>query len=354
MVRLASLALIPAAVIVDLFTPESWPFNRFLVGPPALAAASWSPAGTGTIGVAALATDIALTADKGSLGMPRAWLTMGMIALVTVVAMYASHVRQMGERTMADVRSVAEAAQRALVRPLPSRLGPTRMAAMYLAAAAQARIGGDFYEAQRTPHGIRLMIGDVRGKGLPAVEVASVMMSAFREAVHDAPDLPTLATRLETSIQRYSAQCGDVEERFATGLLAEIPEDGPVLRLLTCGHPPPLLLSGGTVRELEATAPSPPFNLAALLDDGYHVDVVPFGAGDSLLLYTDGVSEARNRDGVFYPLADRLRPLATAAPRALIDHLGADLLAYASDELNDDAAALAIHRPSDGTFARES
>ncbi|MCX4535051.1 serine/threonine-protein phosphatase [Streptomyces sp. NBC_00841] len=304
--------------------------------------------------MAALATDIALIADKGALGMPRAWLTMGTIALVTVVAMYASHVRQMGERTMADLRSVDEAAQRALVRPLPSRPGPTRMAAMYLAAAAQARIGGDFYEAQRAPYGIRLMIGDVRGKGLPAVDVASVMMSAFREAVHDAPDLPTLAARLETSIQRYAAQSGEVEERFATGLLAEIPEDGAVLRLLTCGHPPPLLLlSGGTVRELEATAPSPPFNLAALLGGGYHVDVVPFGTGDSLLLYTDGVSEARNRDGAFHPVADRIRPFATAAPRALIDHLGADLLAYASDEL-DDAAALVIHRTSDGTLARGS
>ncbi|MDX3771765.1 MULTISPECIES: PP2C family protein-serine/threonine phosphatase [unclassified Streptomyces] len=353
MVRLASLALIPAAVIVDLFTPNSWPFNRFLVGPPALAAACWSPAGTGAIGLAALVTDIAVTADKNSLGVPRAWLTMGMIALVTVVAMYASHVRELAERTMADLRSVAEAAQRALVRPLPSRLGPTRMAAMYLAAAAQARIGGDFYEAQRTPYGIRLMIGDVRGKGLPAVEAASVMMSAFREAVHDAPDLPALAARLEASIQRYSAQSGEVEERFATGLLAEFPEDGAVLRLLTCGHPPPLLLSGGTVRELEATAPSPPFNLAALLADGYHVDAVPFRAGDSLLLYTDGVSEARNSDGVFYPVADRMRPVATAAPRALIDHLGSDLLAYASDELNDDAAALVIHRTSDGTLTRE-
>ncbi|WP_328543228.1 MULTISPECIES: PP2C family protein-serine/threonine phosphatase [unclassified Streptomyces] len=115
-----------------------------------------------------------------------------------------------------------------------------------------------------------------------------------REAVHDAPDLPTLAARLEKSIQRYSAQSGDVEERFATGLLAEVPEDAAVLRLLTCGHPPPLLLSGGTVRELEATAASPPFNLSALLGDGDHVDVVPFRAGDSLLLYTDGVSEARN------------------------------------------------------------
>ncbi|MET7842861.1 PP2C family protein-serine/threonine phosphatase [Streptomyces sp. NPDC005356] len=133
-----------------------------------------------------------------------------------------------------------------------------------------------------------------------------------------------------------------------------VPEDAAVLRLLTCGHPPPLLLSGGTVRELEATAASPPFNLSGLLDDGYHVDVVPFRAGDSLLLYTDGVSEARDRDGVFYPLADRIRPIATAAPRTLIDHLGADLLAYASDELNDDAAVLVVHRTSDGTPARES
>ncbi|MFE2089274.1 hypothetical protein [Streptomyces sp. NPDC059460] len=69
-VRLASPALIPAAVIVDLFNPESWPFNRFLVGPPALAAASWSPAGTCTIGIAALATDIALIADKGGQSLP--------------------------------------------------------------------------------------------------------------------------------------------------------------------------------------------------------------------------------------------------------------------------------------------
>jgi hypothetical protein len=72
------------------------------------------------------------------------------------------------------------------------------------------------------------------------------------------------------------------------------------------------------------------------------------------LLYTDRVSEARNRDGVFYPLADRIRPMATAAPRTLIDHLGADLLGYASDELNDDAAVVVIHRTSDGTPARES
>ncbi|MFF1595710.1 PP2C family protein-serine/threonine phosphatase [Streptomyces sp. NPDC058286] len=345
-VRLAPLALLLAAVIIDVLTPSAWRFNRFLAGPPALAAATWGPVGTGVIGLLALAADIAMTGDYGALDQPWAWLTMAMIAVVTVAAMYASHVRQEHERTMADLRSVAEAAQRALVRPLPSRLGSTRLATMYLAAAAQARIGGDFYEAQRTPYGIRIMIGDVRGKGLPAVETAAVMMGAFREAAYDAPDLPTLATRLETSIRRSSAQTRskEGEERFATGLLAEIPEDGTVLRLLSCGHPPPLLISGGTVRELEATAPSPPFNLAVLLSDEYHVDTASFGAGDTLLLYTDGVSETRDRNGVFYPLAERIEPVAAASPGELIDHLGADLLAYASDNLVADAAVLVVRR----------
>ncbi|WP_328629605.1 serine/threonine-protein phosphatase [Streptomyces sp. NBC_00353] len=322
---MAPLALIALAVIFDQVTPANWPFNRFLEGAPALAAASWSPVGTGVIGGFTFAVDIALAADKGNLGVSRAWLTLGMIVLVTVAAVFASHVRQEREHILADLRSVAEPAQRELVRPLPSSLGSTRMATMYLAAAAEARIGGDFYEAQRTPYGVRIMIGDVRGKGLPAVEAAAVMMGAFREAAHDAPDLPALAARLETSIRRYAAQPSDVEECFATGLLAEMPENGTVLRLFSCGHPPPLLLSGGTVRELEATGPSPPFSLAALLHDEYHVDIAPFGAGDSLVLYTDGVSEARNRDDVFYAVAERIGTFATAAPDELVDRLGADL-----------------------------
>ncbi|MCX5317122.1 hypothetical protein [Streptomyces sp. NBC_00154] len=130
MVRMAPLALIALAVIFDQVTPANWPFNRFLEGAPALAAASWSPVGTGVIGAFAFAVNIALAADKGNLGMSRAWLTLGMIVLVTVAAVYASHVRQEWEHIMADLRSVAEAAQRALVRPLPSRLGSTRMATM--------------------------------------------------------------------------------------------------------------------------------------------------------------------------------------------------------------------------------
>ena len=85
------------------------------------------------------------------------------------------------------------------------------------------------------------------------------------------------------------------------------PDDEPVARLVNCGHPAPLLLRAGQVREAEPSAPSPPINLAWLVGGEYHVDVVPFAGGDTMLLYTDGVSEARDRTGAFYPLMRRLR-----------------------------------------------
>src|ERR1700722_15336377 len=78
------------------------------------------------------------------------------------------------ELQMANMTSVAEAAQRAVLRPLPEQLGPLKLGVVYLAAAAEARVGGDLYEVTHTEgHGIRLIIGDVRGKGLGAVEVAA-------------------------------------------------------------------------------------------------------------------------------------------------------------------------------------
>ncbi|MGW5171621.1 hypothetical protein ACWEQ1_30100 [Streptomyces nodosus] len=63
---------------------------------------------------------------------------------------------------MARVRSVAEAAQRALLRPLPDRLGPLHIACSYLAAGKDACIGGDLYAAARTGSRTRLIIGDLR------------------------------------------------------------------------------------------------------------------------------------------------------------------------------------------------
>jgi hypothetical protein len=173
------------------------------------------------------------------------------------------------------------------------------------------------------------------------------MLSSFRVHVHGAPDLPSLARQLETAMGQY---CGNVPdeaealERFITIVFVEIPAEEPIARLVNCGHPPPLLLHGGEVREVEPSAPSPPMNMAALLGDHYQVDAVPFTVGDRLLLYTDGVSETRDGAGTFYPLTQRVRRWAFAPPRQLLDDLHQDLRAYIYGRRDDDLAALVAQR----------
>ncbi|MDX2645093.1 PP2C family protein-serine/threonine phosphatase [Streptomyces sp. PA03-1a] len=341
--------LIPLLVIVldsvvALFTPHLQ-FYRLIGAAPALAAAMFSVAGTLGIGLLALMAGFAISAADHTLGRAPGNFTLLAIMVVTLAATYASRVRQNRERTLAEVRTVAETAQRVLLRPLPQRLKDIDVEVLYRAAAAQACIGGDFYEAMQTPHGVRLIIGDVRGKGLPAVEVASVILSTFRVLRMSAPDLPSLAGHMETVMSHYSREVpDDALERFATIALVEIPAGEPIARVLNCGHPPPLLLHGGEVREVEPSAPSPPINMADLVGDHYQVDTIPFTPGDRLLLYTDGVSETRDRTGTFYPLAQRVPRWALAPPRQLLDHLHQDLLTYGHGTRDDDLAALVAHR----------
>ncbi|MEV0643549.1 PP2C family protein-serine/threonine phosphatase, partial [Streptomyces sp. NPDC050619] len=325
---LIPLLVIVLASVAAFFTPHLQ-FYRLLGAAPALAAAMFSVAGTLGIGLLTLIAGFAISAADHTLDRTPGIFTLIAIVAVTLAAAYASRVRQNRERTLAQVRAVAETAQHVLMRPVPHHLGHIDVEVLYQAAAAQARIGGDFYEAMQTPYGVRLIIGDVRGKGLPAVEVASVILSTFRVLRMSAPDLPSLAGHMETVMSHYSRNLpGDALERFATIVLVEIPAGEPIARVLNCGHPPPLLLHGGEVREVEPSAPSPPINMAALLGDHYQVDTIPFGTGDRLLLYTDGVSETRDGTGTFYPLAQRVRRWVLAPPRQLLDHLRQDLRAY--------------------------
>jgi serine phosphatase RsbU (regulator of sigma subunit) len=138
----------------------------------------------------------------------------------------------------------------------------------------------------------------------------------------------------------------DLPERFATALLAEIPHGGGHVRLLSCGHPPPLLMHHGQTRVLEPTAPSPPLNLATLIGEHYCVDTVAFAPGDQLLFYTDGVTETRDRAGEFFPLPDWMARQGPTPPRELLDRLHRDLLQYSGGGLDDDIAALAVWRPN--------
>lgn len=248
-------------------------------------------------------------------------------------------------RRLADTQAVAEVVQRALLRPLPSRLGPLQLETRYLASAPQAQVGGDVYDAAWTPYGIRLMIGDVMGNGLGAVETAGLLLGAFREAAYDEDDLASLAWRLHVSLSR-NPRVGDFSV-FATALLISVSPMGDVAEVLSCGHPPPLLLRGDRgAREVEISSPLPPLGMLDFCQEHTRVEV-GLRPGDGLLLYTDGFTEARDASGKFFPLAKRA---AHAKPADLIQRLVDDLAAHVGDRLGDDAALVLVRRHKvDGT-----
>lgn len=167
-------------------TPREIAVSRLLPAAPALAAAMWPVLPTILLGTFCLLVMVGLSLVYTDLGTP---YTAAAIVAVTLAAAYASHVRLQREEALFQVRLVADTAQKVLLRPLPRRIKNIEIESLYLAAQEQARIGGDFYEAADTPYGVRLLIGDVRGKGLSAVGAASAVISCFREAAYDEPDL---------------------------------------------------------------------------------------------------------------------------------------------------------------------
>jgi len=302
------------------------------------------------------------------------WLpptTIFTVVIITAVSVAGTAISVRQERRIAAMTSVAEAAQRAVLRPPPSRIGPVGFDVVYIAAAAEAKVGGDLYEAVATvDHGIRVIIGDVRGKGLGAVELAADVLGMFRELAHEACTLAGLAARLDIGLSRDLGR----QEEFVTALLVEIdPESGDVT-IFNCGHPAPLLIPAASdagpacVTLKEVPLPAPPLGLLALGDCSAAQLGFSLRSNDQLLLYTDGVTEARDADRAFYGLPDRVAALSVkatipiqAATRALrltagvgsdggtrpglLDLIRADLLKHVGAPLEDDAALLLVRAP---------
>ncbi|MGA5699946.1 PP2C family protein-serine/threonine phosphatase [Peterkaempfera bronchialis] len=341
------LVLIAAVVVVDLLTPPQIFLTPLLVGAPAVAVSYAGPRFTAAIGALAVAAQVVLSFAHGGLGVANNEAQVGSLVLVSACLVLYSSIRERHAREMVQVRSVSEAAQQVVLRPLPKRSGPLLLSSLYLAAEAEARIGGDLYAAARTAAGTRLLVGDVRGKGLDAISDAALLMGAFRAAAHRHTDLPQLAHYLDRCISPEPADGGpdpDLEEGFTTAVVLDIPDNGTQTWMIDCGHPPPLLLRGPEVITLSTPQPAPPLGLGELGGGSYLPGSFDFLPGDMLLLYTDGVIEARNTSGDFYPLTERITAWAGRPPHALLESLHRDLLAHAGGHLGDDAAMVAVQR----------
>lgn len=348
--------LIALAVLVIELTPAHFIYTGpLLTAVPALAAVTMGPRGTTAAAAFTLVISVTTATYNNAWGTQQVYtnfLALGLVSVASFITSSAVQARR--QRELDQVRRIAVAAQEVVLRPVPSQLGPLSVGSLCLAAGTGARVGGDLYEAVQTPYGVRMIVGDVRGKGLSAVRAVGVVLGAFREAVHYEDELVEVMNHCTAALRREAAVPGAYTEEallegFITALIAQVPNE-PVVQLINRGHPPPLLLRHGRTTPLMPPSPLPPLGLEDLASDlPDKPDSYPFTPGDRLLLYTDGVIEARDSDGAFFALPETMEGIrADTSPQDFLEQLHQALIRHTWGDLADDVAMILADRHSIG------
>ncbi|WP_326799600.1 serine/threonine-protein phosphatase [Streptomyces sp. NBC_01808] len=373
-------ALFVVITFADLVTARGQSLGALFSVIPVLVAVNGGRRAVVAAGALGVALGALLSWYNHDAGQARFFARFIAVIGATGLGLVLQAVRVDREARLARAQRIADVAQRALLPVPPVRIGPFAVAASYASAAHDAQVGGDLYDIVDTGSGLRAVIGDVRGKGLPAVRISGVALGVFRAVAHDERNLPLIARRMEHSVLREAGP-----EDFVTVLLVEVTTEGRCT-LLSYGHPPPLVRTvAGDVREAPLAA-HPPLGLGLLRDPApadrpdhgaddlgesggpdYSgvvsatdpaidpVAATPGGAptwtteltlapGDELLLVTDGVLEARNAADEFYPLAPRYAACLgpDAPPAEVLAALNADMRVYCGGELDDDSALVLL------------
>jgi hypothetical protein len=266
---------------------------------------------------------------------PGHWLRICLNITGTVVAVAATVSRDRRIEALTRTTNVAEVVQRALVHPVTGPYEGLDLAVRYVSSADGALVGGDVYGAERTPWGVRLMVADVCGHGLPAVDAAATLAFAFREAAHHRPSLDGVVAVMDESFRRRTTS-----PDFATCVVVQV--GGRGVEVVNCGHPDPLVIDHTGTHPVVSVRRSAPLGL----DPTPETHTVELATGSTLLLYTDGLIEARDRRGRFFDL----EPNAIEAFRAgatadeALDRLLAAVRAHAGVTLRDDVVMLAARR----------
>ncbi|MDI5961786.1 PP2C family protein-serine/threonine phosphatase [Streptomyces sp. SL13] len=339
--------LLVCGLVLDLFTPPDLSAAPFYSAAPMVASTLLTLRATVLTGVLACAADVLVDARYGTLSGGGGQTEVVTIATVSGIAVLINRLLKRTDLRLESVRGIALAVQRAVLPQPPGRIGSTDVAARYEAAQSDARLGGDLYAVQDTAYGLRCIVGDVRGKGLGAVEAVAVVLGAFREAAELEPTLGGVTGRVERALDREGLRRASLDrfEGFTTAVLAEIPPGGGEVRVINRGHPLPLLLMpDGTVRQVTPGETAVPLGMESLLPPRNTADHVPFPDGTTLLLHTDGLTEARDRAGVFFEPVAAMSGRVFAGPEDLLDALLADVDRHTGGARDDDLAMIALTR----------
>jgi serine phosphatase RsbU (regulator of sigma subunit) len=200
-------------------------------------------------------------------------------------------------------------------------------------------IGGDSFDYAINGSTVDLVVMDSVGHGLPAAVLASVAVSAYRHARRNVLELPDIAVEVDAAI---AAQFG--ASQFATAVLARLDLGTGRLQWINAGHPEPLIVRGSVLVRPPRCPPTRPLGLQASKPASCETRLEP---GDRLVLYTDGITEARSPEGEFFGeqrLADFISSAAAAGHPApeTVRRLMRHVLSHQADQLQDDASIVVL------------
>jgi phosphoserine phosphatase RsbU/P len=332
------LVLDTAIAITGIVVTRGSGLLGLLAAGPLLASARCGGRATAFASAYAIALCAIAATVAGVAGTTLASYRFIMVIVAGLAAVFVSVIR--GRREGALIR-INDQVQRAILRPLPAEFGGIALASHYQSATEQALVGGDLYDIAMTQYGPRFIIGDVKGKGLDAVGRCAAVLAAFRELAFAQPDLVKLAIEMDARVSQ------DMEaEDFVTVILADF-APGEV-RMVNCGHHPPVKVPGkvtGHSSDLQLMTPGQPAPPLGLQPRPGRQDIT-LQPGDRLLFYTDGLVEARDRQGRFFDLGPQVaEALAEPDLDAAIQRLVGLLLKHAGGRLADDVL-LVLGEPS--------
>jgi serine phosphatase RsbU (regulator of sigma subunit) len=201
-------------------------------------------------------------------------------------------------------------------------------------------IAGDTFDYALGDHRLELAILDAVGHGLPASQLASFAVAAYRNLRRRGADLEEMLREMDRWIGEQFGQSG-----FVTGQLAELDVDTGQMWIVNAGHPPPLLLDASGVTEEVECQPCPPLGLGYAEGMRYDLQLAP---GDAVLFYSDGIVESRSPDGTFYGLERTGKLFAELVgdglPTAeIVRQMVSDVLTHETTDLRDDATLVLVH-----------
>jgi sigma-B regulation protein RsbU (phosphoserine phosphatase) len=256
--------------------------------------------------------------------------------LSTLASMAAPVIRNAQSYT--KEKNIAETLQHELLSPPPARVGGYVIESRYESALEEAKVGGDFYDGVELPDGrVAFLLGDVSGKGLKAAVYTAMGKYMFRGLLMDDPSPGALVGKLNAALYRYTEP-----GMFITLFYGLLDPKTGLLTYANAGHESPLHYMAE--HDFSITLDTTGVVLGVDPDARYVEREVRLRKGDFLLLYTDGLTDARRGDEMLG--IDGLQKLfmetLKARPPKVVDRIYQSAFDYAEGFLHDDIALLCV------------